>query len=331
MLENFIQSLQEKVCCTNDFQDGTKFRKKDRALQCKYIELNQLYKKYIVLDIDRPGAAFLWEEKGLPPPTIITINPEKATCHYLYELKTPVIYTHNGRRAPQKYYEAVDLALTHALEADLNYIGKFTRNPLYSNHLVITHPVQYELEDFQEWHLELASVKKKASHLDCSGYGRNSTIFHKLRFIAYPVVKSFTNFEIFYGEMEKQAFELNAEFAVNSKACLAAKEVMGIAHSVSKYCWKHRHSIDQMKFRGVMQLPKEMTIREKQIAAASHTHHQRKKNSLEHILAAALALKSQGKAVTQKAVATHSKYSLDTVKRNWGAVDKKFGLYIHAV
>ena len=93
MLDCFIDSLPNKVRCTDDFEEGTKFRLKSKALNFKYLETNQLYKKFICIDIDKPRSAYLWEEKNLPPPSIITVNPENGHSHYLYGLKTPVIYT----------------------------------------------------------------------------------------------------------------------------------------------------------------------------------------------------------------------------------------------
>ena len=78
MIEQFIESLPEKVRCTDSFENGTKHRKKNNALSYPYIEHNQLYKKYIAIDVDMPGSAFLWEKHGLPPPTFIVVNPKNS-------------------------------------------------------------------------------------------------------------------------------------------------------------------------------------------------------------------------------------------------------------
>ncbi|MFU0418343.1 replication initiation protein, partial [Acinetobacter baumannii] len=100
MIEDFVVSLPDKVRSTDSFEEGTKFRSKNSALGFRYIEHNQIYRKYIVIDVDKEKSAYLWEDLGLPPPTIITVNPATTHSHYLWELKTPVIFTEAGRSHP---------------------------------------------------------------------------------------------------------------------------------------------------------------------------------------------------------------------------------------
>ena len=70
MYASFIQALPDKVRSADFKDEGTKFRRREKALGCRYVELNQLYKKFIALDIDEPASAYLWDERGLPPPSI---------------------------------------------------------------------------------------------------------------------------------------------------------------------------------------------------------------------------------------------------------------------
>jgi Replicase family len=46
-------------------------------------------------------------EANLPPPTIVTINPENKHCHMLYRTIAPVADTKNARSKPQDYFEAI--------------------------------------------------------------------------------------------------------------------------------------------------------------------------------------------------------------------------------
>lgn len=180
MYASFIQALPDKVRSAEFKDEGTKFRKREKALGYRYVELNQLYKKFIALDIDTPGSAYLWDEHGLPPPTIVVVNPENAHCHYLYELNTPVYYTEEARRAPQKFYEATDIALTRLLGADAAFTGHLVKNPLHPSWRTICNHRSYDLEDFQEYGVDLTPHRRKEVLRD-SGIGRNTTLFDTLR------------------------------------------------------------------------------------------------------------------------------------------------------
>lgn len=329
MFNSFIAALPTKVRSTNDFQQyGTKFRDKSKALEHLYIEVNQLYKKFIVLDIDKPGSAYLWDELGLPPPTFVVINPKNAKCHYLYELKTPVYYTENSRRAPQKFFEATDIALTHLLGADLSYVGKFTKNPLHPHWIVLFHQVSYDLEDFQEYGLSLRGNKSKQI-LRESPEGRNTTLFDTLRHLAYLAVKTHDSYATFAEVVDSKALSINGAFLDCEKGILPAKEVLSTARSVSTWTWRHKDRIGNGKNRGVLKLPQDMSLKAKQAAGASYTHsnNSAKQSTREAILAAAIALKAAGTPITQQSVAIRADVSLPTVRRHWNEVDGQLGLY----
>ena len=291
------------------------------------MELNQLYKKYIVLDLDIPGSAFLWDDLGLPPPTIVTVNPINAHCHYLYELVTPVIYTPAGRAAPQRYYEAIERALTEKLKADTAYIGKFTKSPFYPGHKVICHNRRYELDDFKEWGIQPAAVKHSRKKHPDADKGRNCRLFHDLRLWAYDEVKKHHCPEAFQRAIEAQAFVFNILLTSDPQGTLQSSEVMHTVRSVSKWTWKRRFDLRCRKT--VLNLPTDLDLCQKQAAGARHAHECRNSKSLQCILGIAQQLKTQGKPITQQAVALATKKSLSTIKRYWSKVDQQLGLYIH--
>lgn len=309
MFESFIEALPEKVRSTDDFEEyGTRFRKKNNALQCRYVELNQLYKKFIALDLDEPkserqnqyklGSAFLWEEKGLPPPTYIVINPENAHCHYLYELRIPVYYTEQAHRAPQKFYENTDLALTNVLDADLAYVGKFTKNPLHPSWHTIWHKVQYDLEDFAEYYLDLRIHKQKQKLADSLG-GRNTTLFDTLRHWAYQEVKQYGSYPIFQQVVDNKSLSINKLFLDCLNGILPVKEVLSTSTSVGKWTWKHRHSIGNgCKNRGVLELSDDMPLNEKQAQGAAYTNVVRTESVDDTIKQAIHKCKARGFSLT---------------------------------
>lgn len=328
MYGSFIEALPDKVRSTNDFQHGTKFRRKDNALNCLYVELNQFYKKFIALDIDIPGAAYLWDELGLPPPTFVMVNPENAKCHYLYELKTPVYYTEASRRAPQKFFEATDIALTNMLRADLGFVGHFVKNPLHPHWRVICHHATYDLEDFKEWGVDLRGHKHKQV-LRESLEGRNTTLFDTLRHWAYQDVLQQASYAVFQQAVDSKAHSFNGLFLDCEKGILPAKEVLSTAKSVGTWTWRHKDTIGNQKNRGVMQLPPDMSKKAKQAAGASYAHanNSAKQSTKETVLQAAIALKAAGTPVTQQSVAIRADVSLLSVKNYWQEVDSQLGLY----
>ncbi|MBK4733697.1 replication initiation protein [Noviherbaspirillum pedocola] len=325
MLDTFIKSLPEKVRCSNNPGDeGTKFRSKEEALQYKYVEHNQSYKKYLIIDIDidksanneRIGPAFRYEEKGMPVPSIITINPEKGTPHYQYELNTPVIFTPNARKEPQQLYEAVTRALIEALQGDRSYDGHLTKNPLCPYWKVIRHDVSYDLKDFLEYvDIKNSFWKKPITH---DILGRNHTLFNNLRFWAYQEVRKHADLENFKLAVEDRAFQINEEFQSYPQGQLGTKEVLQIAKSVSRWTWRNRYDLDRHGNRGVMRLwDKDLALDEKQRLSAERTHKEQTNTTRSALFTSITLLKAQGIPITQKSLEIHSKISLSTIKRYW--------------
>jgi hypothetical protein len=192
-LTNFYAHLNESVITTDDFENGTKFRKREKVGDFAYCGLNPMYRHYLSFDLDIPAAAFRYEEVSLPPPTIITINPQNTHCHYLYHLKTPVAYHDKSRTKPQAFFEAVEDAMTNCLKADAAFTHTLTKNPLHPRWKVITNPASYDLSDFLE-HIDIKKpsfIKPLPDDLDVRG--RNDHLFHTLRLWGYKAVHAYEN------------------------------------------------------------------------------------------------------------------------------------------
>ena len=331
MYSSFIEALPERIRSSDDLDFGTKFRRKEKALACRYLELNQLYSKYIALDIDIPGSAYRWDEKGLPPPTIVIVNPVSTNTQYLYELNTPVYYTESSRRAPQKFYEDIDNALTAALGADLCFTGNVIKNPTHKDWRTICHPqCTYDLADFKEYRLTYISHRKKLKlEASDSFKGRNDTLFDSLRHWAYMEVRQHQSQQSFMLVVQQRAQSINYTFVDRQNGILPFKEVQSTARSVGSWTWRHRATIGDRKNRGVMQLSPDMSMKAKQAAGASYAHSQNsaKQSTKEAVFQAAIALKAAGTPVTQTSVAIRAEVSMRTVKNYWKDVDSHIGLY----
>lgn len=328
MYASFIEALPHKVRSAEFKDEGTRFRKREKAISYRYLELNQLYKKFIALDIDEPASAYLWDERGMPPPSIVVINPENTHCHYLYELNTPVYYTQEARRAPQKFYEATDIALTRKLGADPAFTGHLVKNPLHPSWRTIRHQVSYDLEDFQEFGVDLTGCRRKQVLRD-SGIGRNTTLFDTLRHWAYQYVLEQPSYAVFQVAVDTKALSINGAFLDCEKGILPAKEVLSTARSVGTWTWRHKDSIGNQKNRGVMGLPADMSTKAKQSAGAAYAHSNNaaKQSTRDAVLQAAIALRAAGTPITQQSVAIRADVSMRTVKGYWNEVDAQLGLY----
>ncbi len=189
------------------------------------------------------------------------------------ELKTPVYYTEESRRAPQKFYESIDSALTNALTADLGYVGLFVKNPLHESWRVIKHNAIYDLEDFNEY-IDLQHYKKKQK-FEASLEGRNTTLFNTLRLWAYKEVKQHGSYITFQNVVDDQALSMNMMFLTYSNGVLAAKEALSVGKSVGKWTWKHRFTIGNgTKNRGVLanRIDETMDLQARQSLGAEYSH-----------------------------------------------------------
>ena len=316
MLEIFKDSLQTKVLSTNDLKNGLKFRKKERAIAFSHLATNQLYRKFIVLDIDQPWSAFLWEERGMPVPSLVVISPDTGRCHYLYALETPVIYTEAARRSPQKLYEAVDLGLTRRVGADLSYVGLITKNPLHPRWKVIQHNAVYDLKQLAEY-VDITRTKIDRTN----PLGRNCTLFDCLRFWAYPTVRMQTTFEPWQVLADQKAISINCNFPDP----LPAKEVLSVAKSVGQWTWRNR--FNSHKNRGIMQLEKDMPLHYKQVLAGKYSSQKEASSTLTKLVSVAKEMQFKGQKVTQPALTSASEVSDRSVKRHWEEISKTLALY----
>lgn len=104
-LDDFNQSLAERIKQTDNFDNGVQLYPKDVALTHKYIQFNDLFIKFMVLDLDRENSAMDWELLGLPSPNIVVQNRLNGRCHYIYALEVPICNTKNARFKPISYFK----------------------------------------------------------------------------------------------------------------------------------------------------------------------------------------------------------------------------------
>jgi len=309
-LENFYSHLNEAVITTNDFEEGTKFRKRSKVDQFAYCGLNPVYRKYLSFDLDEAGSAFRYEEVNLPAPTIITINPQNAHCHYLYELRTAVAYHENSRHKPQEYFEATQNAMTSCFKADTAFTHTLTKNPLNSRWQVITNPVKYDLVDFQEY-IDLPSKWLTKSLCNTSMIrGRNDHLFHTLRLWGYRQVHSYINEQSWINEAINKALEINVNFLVP----LPYKAVRDTAKGTAGWIWKHRH---ELRSRPKVMSFTDESAHERMSKGADYTNAIRKQKALDCLKNAVLKLTEKQIYPSPLLVQAESGLNIKTVRKYW--------------
>lgn len=209
------------------------------AIKRPYIQANPPHLRvWAIFDVDRPGAAVLWEDVLLPPPSWASVNRENGHAHLVWGLSVPVLVdSPDLRQAPLRYLCAVEAAFRARLQADQGYSGLITKNPVHPLWKTLRGPqLGYELGELADWvDLPKHLPKRKPEEV---GLGRNVTVFDWLRHYAYRKIRHYKhevrNFVYWQSHLNGKALERNGDFLYP----LDGREVWHIAKSVSKWVWQ---------------------------------------------------------------------------------------------
>lgn len=233
-----------KPYCSDDLEQGLCIRSLASAIKRPYIQANPPHLRvWSIFDVDRPGAAVLWEDQGLPPPSWAAVNRENGHAHLVWGLSVPVLVdSPDLRQAPMRYLCAVESAFRARLQADQGYSGLITKNPVHPLWKTLRGPqLGYELGDLADWvDLPKHIPKRKPEEV---GLGRNVTVFDWLRLYAYRKIRHYKldvrNFIQWQSHLNGKALERNGDFLYP----LDGREVWHIAKSVSKWVW-HKFDLE---------------------------------------------------------------------------------------
>ncbi len=279
---------------------------RELALQYSHVSLNQILRRYIVIDVDYEGGALAYEEIGLNP-TIILSNPENAHAHLLFELDAPVLFSENARLAPQKYFKALWRGMTATMGGDPNYAGLMVKNPLSKKWRMTCCDVRYGLPEIEEYCDPISELEIETAE---SVYeSRNCDLFNDARVWAYKAVKGYLSFSGWERDVLSLCEYRNSLFMEP----LPFSEVKATAKSIAKWSWKHRNSIGVQKNRGAAEINPDLPLKEKQALGAAYANQQRATETERKILEAVEQLRSEGKKVGSTAIAKLSGLSRKTV------------------
>ena len=336
-IERFIDHIPRRAHGTDDFSRGMMRFPKDEALDCQYVQVNQIQRKYVIADTDYEGAGYAWKDAGLPQPTIITIS-ERGHAHLLWELKNPVYFpdpttAKPGRLKPRLYYKAVEEGIRDALKADHGYRGYTTKNPLHPRWRTMTCDVAYELGDLAS-NIDLPNKTygddDSSAAIDFGELGtipegqRHDTMFDLTRRAAYRMVRHCHSLE----ELFDRTHETACRVSGHCSPPLSSREVQSTSRSIAKWCWVRRHQLMAKKNRGAMSLPpicypmeaerKKEEVRSRQVKGAEYANHVRKDATNQKIKRAIEELQAEGKKLTQAAVAKRAGISDRALRKRGG-------------
>lgn len=207
------------------------------AIEYSHIQFNRpKLVSWLAFDLDYPKAAFAWEGAGLPPPTIVVVNPVNAHAHIFYGLVAPVSRSTASRLQPINYLKAIEVAFKLKLKADPGYTGFIAKNPFHPRWKTIWGARLYELGELAEY-VDLPKQLPKRSAGDMAGYGRNTTLFEQTRQWCYRNVlaRKSAGFsrDRWFDEVLLKASEEN-----KFTPPLPFSEVKSIARSLAKWTWQ---------------------------------------------------------------------------------------------
>lgn len=234
-LLGFYDDLAKNPYCTDE--KGTCYpRTKSHAIRHAYIQPNhpQLV-KWLVFDIDKPNAVFTYHDNNLPRPQIIIRNPDNGHAHYCYRLTAPVAMWGKAHVKPIEYLRAVYNALSRALGADFSFGGNLIKNPTHSKHdtFLTGAKSSYSLDELAQF-LDLTTKPDPTPQND-DYFGRNCTLFHQVRLIAYRIADYYDE-KTLYRELLLLLEKNNLAFDTG----LQYGELRHIAKSITRYCKSSR-------------------------------------------------------------------------------------------
>jgi hypothetical protein len=241
--------IPAKPYCADDLHHGLEIRARAVALRRLHVQFNAPAAfRWMLHDIDSPGATIAHDDAYLPPPNVITVNPANGHAHSAYLLKIPVARHSAARIEPLRYFAAVERGVGRRLGADRLYVGLIAKNPSHQYWRVEwRRDDPYTLDELADW-LFSRDMAPDVSPRTTLGAGRNVTVFDELRTFAYREVRAFKSRgerpDAFRARLERVAHGLNRQFP----RALPTGEVRAIAKSVAKWTWKH-FSVERFRAR----------------------------------------------------------------------------------
>lgn len=301
---------------TNNFlKDGIYRMRRDRAVSYSYIQHNPIHlARCLVFDIDKPFARTHWYDTNCPQPNYVIVNPQNGHCHYVYILTIPVALSEKARSKPRNYLLMIEKYLGKKLDADPNYVGLMSKNPLCDKwNIMPTLEDTYSLEELEEYLHIPKKNKTFTPKREASGFGRNCRLFDDLRWWAYARViraREETNLDSWIEILKNKAVAFNTfDLPLDERA---ARDT---AKCVAVWTWyKYTGTGSNVKRGRDQSQNTQLCLLDKQVLSACKTNEQRKKDTVNRIEQAVKRLLDSKTKISIRKVANESGLSKRTIE-----------------
>lgn len=278
--EMFIEKLANRPYCSDDLSYGLTIRDKLVAKEKKYIQANQPYLiNWLCFDVDYPCVLeTTFEEKVLPSPNFMIVNPENMHSHLLYGLVSGVSCSDNSYIKPLNYLSAIEYALKEELKADNSYGGLIIKNPCHN--LWDTYEIEQDLWTLPQLEEYLTLPNKLPEKARSLGLGRNCTLFELGRKYAYEQVFAFKTL------LDRESFNKEILYFIETNnhkfpEPLGWNECKSIAKSIANWTWKnYRKKINDEQWKEYVKATHSSEIQSKRGKKSGQA---RRKGSIEEI------------------------------------------------
>lgn len=239
----FEERTPRRPYCTDDLERGLLIRSRRQAIGSKrYIQANPPHLRcWLILDVDRPGAALAWDDACLPEPAWSAMNRANGHAHLAWGISAPVLTGDVARQQPLRYLAAIESAYRAAVDGDEAYAGLVTKNPRHTAWRTFWGRHMFrELADLAEYVDLPRHLPRRGIRPEKIGLGRNCDLFEHLRRWAYPEVRGWklasTQGAVIYWQKEVYRRALDYTSAEHPVP-LDPRECWHTARSVALWVW----------------------------------------------------------------------------------------------
>ena len=256
----------------------------------------------LAFDIDDPEDIALFNEMGMPPPTISCLNNDNNKGHLIWFLKNPIPM---DNKIADKYFRDVWKSLSMFLNSDPAYTGHYVKNFLNDKHYRVRfNNVKYDLKDFQEWNTTTRPKKAKSFKEIESVGSRHLDLFNELRYKGYANANRYEE-SAFFDLLTEEAEAINSKLGEPIKT-------KHIVKSIFNFCINNKHNFKSKKKRKGYE---GLSLEDKQEKSAEDTAMIKNTKTEIKIKSAVIALRVKGKKITAKNIQDESGLGKTTVFR----------------